>query len=172
MTRPLPLPQRVESVRTAIAAETEPLVTLTHLLQLCRDEHLVLQERMHYPACRVRAAQIVAGVMPLLPAQASTVVFGPQARGALAAALAPDPGLPAVVVARSLAELLDEHYFRSFRESFRRRSPYQPGVGDPIPLDSPDLRQVTELPPTSPPWRLASRLDETRHIRLAGEWAM
>ncbi len=80
LTRPLPLPQRVESVRTAIAAETEPLVTLTHLLQLCRDEHPVLQERMHYPACRVRAAQIVAGVMPLLPAQASAVVFGPQAR--------------------------------------------------------------------------------------------
>ncbi|WP_319801262.1 NUDIX domain-containing protein [Arthrobacter sp. VKM Ac-2550] len=172
VARPLPLPQRVESVRAAIAAEPEPLVTLTHLLQLCRDEHPVLQERIQDPACRARAARIAAGVMPLLPAQAPVAVFGPQARGALAAALAPDPDLPAVVVARALAELLDEHYFRSFIESFRRRSPYQPGVGDPIPLDSPDLRQVTTLPPTSPPWRLANRLDETRHVRLAGEWVM
>jgi 8-oxo-dGTP pyrophosphatase MutT (NUDIX family) len=25
---------------------------------------------------------------------------------------------------------------------------------------------------TSPPWRLANRMDETRHVRLAGEWAV
>jgi 8-oxo-dGTP pyrophosphatase MutT (NUDIX family) len=43
-------------------------------------------------------------------------------------------------------------------------------VGDPVPLDSPDLRQVTALAPTTPPWRLANRLDETRRVRLAGEW--
>ncbi len=43
-------------------------------------------------------------------------------------------------------------------------------MGDPIPLDSPDLRQVTVLSGTSPLW-LANRLDETRHVRLAGEWA-
>ena len=32
---------------------------------------------------------------------------------------------------------------------------------------SPDLRSVTDLAPTAPPWRLANRLDETRRIRLA-----
>ncbi|WP_206073933.1 NUDIX domain-containing protein [Pseudarthrobacter sp. AG30] len=30
---------------------------------------------------------------------------------------------------------------------------------------------MTALTATSPPWRLANRLDETRHVRLAGEWA-
>jgi len=79
--------------------------------------------------------------------------------------------VPAVVAAHRLANLLDERYSGSLAESFRRRSPYQPAVGDPIPLDNPDLRQVTTLPATAPPWRLANRLDETRHVRLAGEWA-
>jgi hypothetical protein len=30
-------------------AESEPLVTLTHLLQLCRDEHPVLWGRLNDP---------------------------------------------------------------------------------------------------------------------------
>ncbi|WP_404380345.1 NUDIX domain-containing protein [Knoellia locipacati] len=45
-------------------------------------------------------------------------------------------------------------------------------MGDPIPLDNPDLRRVTAMRSTSPPWRLANRLDETRRVRLAGEWAV
>lgn len=94
---------------------------------------------------------------------------GLEVRGALAEALTDSDDLPAVAVARLLAELLDESYCHSFRESFRRRNPYQPGVGNPIPLDSPDLREVTAMPATSPPWRLANRSDETRHVRLAGK---
>jgi hypothetical protein len=38
---------RLGAVREAVAAEAEPLVTLTHLLRLCRDEHPVLWERMN-----------------------------------------------------------------------------------------------------------------------------
>lgn len=170
VARPSPLPQRVASIQAAIAAEREPLVTLTHLLQLCRDEHPVLQERMQDAACRAKAEQVMAGVRAMLPAASTGLTLGADVGVALAAALTADDGLPAVAVARLLAELLDERYERSFRESFRRRSPYQPGVGDPIPLDGPDLRQLTAMPATSPPWRLANRLDETRHIRLAGEW--
>ncbi|POH72564.1 amidohydrolase [Arthrobacter glacialis] len=171
VARLLPLPQRVASIQAAIAAEREPLVTLTHLLQLCRDEHRVLQERMQDSGCRARAALIVAGVRSVLPATLTGLELGPEVRSALAASLTAGDDLPAVAVARLLAELLDERYCQSFRESFRRRSPYQPGVGDPIPLDSPDMREVTAMPATSPPWRLANRLDETRHVRLAGEWA-
>lgn len=171
VARPSPLPQRVASIQAAIAAEREPLVALTHLLQLCRDEHPVLQERMQDARCRARAEQVTAGVRALLPATSTEHALGPEVAGALAAALTAVDALPAVAVARLLAELLDERYSHSFRESFRRRSPYQPGVGDPIPLDSPDLRHVTALSATSPPWRLANRLDETRHVRLAGEWA-
>ncbi|WP_346958307.1 NUDIX domain-containing protein [uncultured Arthrobacter sp.] len=171
VARPSPLPQRVASIQAAIAAEREPLVALTHLLQLCRDEHPVLQERMQDAGCRARAEQVAAGVGNVLPATSTGDALGPKEASALAAALTADGDLPAVAVARLLAELLDERYSHSFRESFRLRSPYQPGVGDPIPLDSPDLRHVTALSATSPPWRLANRLDETRHVRLAGEWA-
>lgn len=92
-------------------------------------------------------------------------------RHAFAAALEPVDDVPAVVVAHGLAQFLDTEYGHTFTESFRQRSPYQPGVGDPIPLDHPDLPTVTAMPPTAPPWRLANRLDETRRIRLAGEWA-
>ena len=171
VARPSPLPQRVASIQAAIAAEREPLVALTHLLQLCRDEHPILQERMQDAGCRAQAEQVTAGVRALLPATSTGLMLGAEVASALAAALTADDGLPAVAVAWLLAELLDERYCHSFRESFRRRSPYQPGVGDPIPLDSPDLRNVTAMPATSPPWRLANRLDETRHVRLAGEWA-
>ncbi len=125
---------------------------------------------MQDAGCRAKAEELTAGVRALLPAAPTEPGLGALVAAALAAALTADDGLPAVVVARLLAELLDERYCQSFRESFRRRSPYQPGVGDPIPLDGPDLRQVTAMPATSPPWRLANRLDETRHVRLAGEW--
>ncbi|MDO5864977.1 MULTISPECIES: NUDIX domain-containing protein [Paenarthrobacter] len=171
VARPSSLPQRVASIQAAIAAEREPLVALTHLLQLCRDEHPILQERIQDAGCRAKADLITAGVRALMPATSTESELRPQVAAALAAALTADEGLPAVVVARLLAELLDEQYCHSFRESFRRRSPYQPGVGDPVPLDSPDLRHVTALTATAPPWRLANRLDETRHVRLAGEWA-
>lgn len=67
VARPLPLPLRVASIQAAIAAEKEPLVTLTHLLQLCRDEHRVLQKRMQDPGCQAGAALIVNGVRSMLP---------------------------------------------------------------------------------------------------------
>jgi hypothetical protein len=169
VARPSRLPERVAAIQAAIRAETEPLVILTHLLQLCRDEHPVLRERASDPGSRAQVAPIVAGVAAVLPASATPVpLLGPRVRRALAAALTASGEVPAVVVARALAELLDERCWPSFAGSFRGRSPYQPGVGDPVPLDSPDLRQVTALPATSPPWRLANRLDETRHVRLAG----
>jgi 8-oxo-dGTP pyrophosphatase MutT (NUDIX family) len=171
VARPSPLPERIAAIHAAIAADTEPLVTLTHLLQLCRDEHPVLWEQVNDPDCRRQVAAIMVDVQAALPAVVTARVMSPEVRGALAGALGAAGPPPAVTVARALAEMLDERYWHSFAESFRRRSPYQPGVGDPIPLDSPDLRRVTDLPATAPPWRLANRLDETRHVRLAGEWA-
>jgi hypothetical protein len=36
---------RISAMREAIACEPEPLVTLTHLLHLCRDDHRTLWER-------------------------------------------------------------------------------------------------------------------------------
>jgi hypothetical protein len=165
----VPSPQeRFTALRAVIADEPEPLVTLTHLLRLCRDEHGALWEHVNDPACRTR----LAAVLEPLTKQPPGRVLGPEVRRLLAAALEPVDGVPAVVVAHALAGFLDDRYAPTFAASFRRRSPYQPAVGDPIPLDSPDLRTVTAMRSTSPPWRLANRLDETRRVRLAGEWAV
>lgn len=161
---------RLAALRRAIEIEPEPLVTLTHLLQLCRDEHPVLWEQVGDPAGRARLGDLVAEVAELVGSRPASMLEGP-VREAMAAALDPERAVPPVVVAYALAQLLDDRCGHTFAESFRRRSPYQPGVGDPVPLDSPDLRPVIEMHPTSPPWRLANRLDETRRVRLAGGWA-
>ena len=161
---------RIATLQQLLASEVEPMVSLTQLLRLCRDEHATLWEHNADPRCRDRVAMLlthVAGAMPE-PGTASSV--GPKARQAVSAALTANEAVPPVVVAHALAELLDARYGHGFVDWFRHRSPYQPAVGDPIPLDSPDLRRVTELAPTAPPWRLANRLDETRRVRLAGEW--
>jgi len=87
LARPLPLPQRVAALQAAIVAEVEPLITLTHLLQFCRDEHAVLWERINDPACPALLASITADVLEALPAASSGSVPPPQLRRALAAAL-------------------------------------------------------------------------------------
>ncbi|MGW3938502.1 NUDIX domain-containing protein [Streptomyces sp. NBC_00024] len=163
---------RLEAVRAALASEAEPLVALTHLLHLCRDQHAELWERIGDPDGRHRVNTALEPLTGMLAARAGATTVDPALGRALADALVAVEGVPAVVVARALAELLDEHFADTFTASFSRRSPYRPGVGDPIPLDAPDLRGVTRMPPTAPPWRLANRLDETRHVRLAGDWAV
>ena len=162
---------RLEAMRAAIAYEAEPLVTLTHLLHLCRDDHRTLWEGADDPHIIQRAASLRHKLADLLPPSSSAEALEPRVRRALVNAF-DEPGIAPVAVARMLAELIDERYCHTFSDSFRRRSPYQPGVGDPVPLDSPDLRHVLAMRSTSPPWRLANRLDETRHVRLAGEWAV
>jgi 8-oxo-dGTP pyrophosphatase MutT (NUDIX family) len=164
--------ERWVALRTVIAEEPEPLVTLTHLLRLCRDEHGLLWERVSEPSCQARAAQVVSTLDAVLASQPARSVLGPDVRRLLAAALVPAGDVPVVVLAHAMAGFIDQRYGDSFAASFRRRSPYQPAVGDPVPLDSPDLRTITALRPTSPPWRLANRLDETRRVRLAGEWTV
>ena len=163
---------RIAAILAAIAEEPEPVVTLTHLLHLCRDEHRLLWERSGDPRTAPKVTALLNEVIDKLPAPGTTAVLKPPVRRALVAALEQADDIPPVLVARALAKLIDERYSHTFAPWFRRRSPYQPGVGDPVPLDSPDLRQVTAMPSTSPPWRLAHRLDETRHIRLAGEWVV
>ena len=161
---------RLTDLRTMIGEEVEPVVSLTHLLRLCRDEHRVLWEHHADPRCRTRVKALVDQVGEALPEPGLMSTISGPARRALAAALEPDPRLPAVVVAHALAELLDARFGHSFADWFRGRSPYQPAVGDPIPLDHPDLPRIISMPPTAPPWRLANRLDETRGVRLAGGW--
>ena len=162
--------QRLESLQALLTAETEPVVLLTHLLRLCRDEHPTLWEHHADPRCRARAEQLIAPVAAVLPGPGTDRTIPPAAGVRMAAALTSDPDVPPVVIAHTLAELIDRCFGHCFGDWFRRRSPYQPATGDPIPLDHADLRRITDLPPTAPPWRLANRLDETRHLRLAGAW--
>jgi len=163
---------RMAALLTAVEHEQEPIVSLTHLLHLCRDEHRVLWERAGDPRITGMVVSLVNVVADKLPSHGTAAALEPPVRQALAAALRGADGIPPVLIARALAELIDERYCHTFAPWFRRRSPYQPGVGDPVPLDTPDLRQVTAMRSTSPPWRLAHRLDETRHVRLAGEWVV
>ncbi len=163
---------RSAAMLAAVADEPVPMVTLTHLLRQCRDEHRTLWARAGDPLSTHRVAAVVARVADQLPAPGQEPTLRPPARRALLSALQQADDVPLVSIARALAELLDERYSHTFADWFRQRSPYQPGVGDPVPLDSPDLRPVMAMRATSPPWRLAHRLDETRHVRLAGDWAM
>ena len=165
----IPAGARVTALQAALMEEPEPLVALTHLLHLCRDEHRALRESTSSPTSRSRVASTLVALADVLPPPGTARVLDPTVRRGLAAALEPAAGVPPVAVARALAELLDSRYGHTFTDSFRRRSPYQPAVGDPIPLDTPDLRLVTGMRATSPPWRLAHRLDQTQRIGLAGE---
>ena len=162
---------RTAALRSVVASETEPLVTLTHLLRWCRDEHQRLQPLAESPQLRSAVAELLRPVRAAMSADAGSPALGARVRDELAAVLAPSAKLPVVAITHRAAQLLDHFYGASLDASFQRRSPYQPGVGDPIPLDSPDVPSLTALTPTAPPWRLAHRLDETRHVRLAGEWA-
>ena len=163
--------QQLASLQTVLENETEPVAAITPLLRLCRDEHPTLWEHHADSRCRTRVDRLIAAVAGTLPTPGTARSIAPLARARIAAALTSHPAVPPVVMAHALAELLDTHYGHGFVDWFRRRSPYQPVAGDPIPLDHPDLRRVTDLAPTAPPWRLANRLDETRRLRLAGAWA-
>ena len=162
---------RIASLQAALAGESEPVVVLTHLLRLCRDEHPTLWEHHADTRSRARVQRRVAEIASTLPHPGTAASMPPPARDRIAAALTNDLDVPPVLMAHALAELVDTYYGHLFADWFRARSPYQPAVGDPIPLDHPDLRTLTDLAPTAPPWRLANRLDETRRVRLAGAWA-
>lgn len=163
---------RLTALLGVIAAETEPVVTLTQLLRLCRDEHAVLWERVGDPDCQDQVLRTLSRLGGHLKATEAVATLDRAMRTLLTRSFDSTTDVPPVVIAHALAQFLDEHYGHTFSRFFRDRSPYQPAVGDPIPLDFPDLRSLTPMPFTSPPWRLANRLDQTRHIRLAGDWAV
>ena len=163
--------ERLAALRAAVQSEPDPLVTVTHLLRLCRDEHRVLWEQAGNPDLRATVTSVLAPLRTLAGSRPTAATMDPQVRHLLAEALKPVNGAAPAVIAHALTQFLDDHYGQFFADWFRSRSPYQPGVGDPIPLGGPDIREVLDMRPTSPPWRLANRLDETRRVRLAGGWA-
>ena len=163
---------RLAALLAVIATQTEPVVTLTYLLQLCRDEHMVLWERINDPECQDHITATLSRLREHHSAKERISTIDRSMRALLTASFNPTIDVPPVVLAHALAQFLDDRYAHTFARFFRERSPYQPAVGDPVPLDFPNLRELTPMPFTSPPWRLANRLDQTRHIRLAGDWAV
>lgn len=98
---------RVASLRQLLAAEPEPVVAVTHLLRLCRDEHPTLWEHHADARCRTRVRDLIAPVALALPDAGVAASIPPAARERLAAALTADRNIPPVVFAHALAELID-----------------------------------------------------------------
>lgn len=164
-------PDRFTALREAVAAEAEPLIVLTVLLRWCRDHHRQLQALMTDGPVQTALEARVDPVRRTMVGTRDRSSLDDTVRGELATLFARDDDVPVVAMAHRVAELIDEQYQVSLSASFRARSPYRPGVGDPVPLGAANVTAVTTLVPTAPPWRLAHRLDQTRHVRLAGEWA-
>ncbi|MBF6557417.1 MAG: hypothetical protein IVW52_14885 [Acidimicrobiales bacterium] len=164
--------RRLAALRAVVTTETEPLAVLTEMLRWCRDDHAVLWEQLGDPACQAWRTEALRPFHEQVSSPAAIPVIDASTRQLLDAGLGKVPDrIPAVVAAHVFAQLLDARYAHAFGRALRRRGPVELRVGDPLPLDDPGLRQVVSVPLTSPPWRLANRLDETRHIRLAGRWA-
>lgn len=164
--------RRLNALRATVATESDPLVVVTEMLRWCRDDHAVLWEQLGDPMCQAWSTQALRPLHEQSAAPVATPTIDDGTRQLLGAVLQEVPDrIPAVVVAHVVAQLLDTRYAHTFGRAFRRHGPVELRVGDPLPLDDPGLRQMVSVPLTSPPWRLANRLDETRHIRLAGRWA-
>ncbi|MDA8267738.1 MAG: hypothetical protein M0013_05110 [Actinomycetota bacterium] len=163
---------RLAALRSALASETDPLTAVTELLRWCRDDHAVLWEQLGEPASQAWRARGLSHLREGLEGPAQLPMVDASTRALIDAALSQVPDrVPGVVAAHVLAQVLDARYAAGFGRAFRRHGPAELAVGDPLPLDDPGLRHVVSVALTSPPWRLANRLDETRHVRLAGRWA-
>src|SRR3546814_21142642 len=120
-----------------IGEEVEPVVSLTHLLRLCRDEHRVLWEHHADPRCRTRVKALVDQVGEALPEPGLTSTISAPARRAIAAALEPAPRSPAVLVAHAPPAHPDPRLGHSFPLRFPRPSPNQPEGGAPTTMAPP-----------------------------------
>lgn len=152
--------------------EADPLTLITEMLRWCRDDHAVLWEQLNDPTCQAWRSHLLCILQEQSAGPSQLPVIDARTRRLLSLGLDDIPDrVPGVVAAHVLAQFLDARYAPGLGRAFRRRGPVELAVGDPLPLDDPGLRQIVSVALTSPPWRLANRLDETRHIRLAGRWA-
>ena len=97
---------RLAALLAVIAAETEPIVTLTHLLQLCRDEHVVLWERVTDPDCRDQVAATLSRLGDKISASQVNPTLDKATRLLLATSLDSTTGVSPVVVAHASPSFL------------------------------------------------------------------
>ncbi|EWT07739.1 NUDIX hydrolase [Intrasporangium chromatireducens Q5-1] len=163
--------QRTESAPSAISPDGEPLAVLAHLLRVCRDHAECLSGGWVEQDLPTATLTRLAHAKRLIALNAGRGRLGQLACEAIADAVAHGRRLDGIRCAYLLAGEVDRVLGHTFEESFRRRAPYEPAVGDPVPIESPDIRQLIDMPASTPPWRLVQRVDQTRRVRLAGAWA-
>jgi len=164
--------RRLSALLAALSTESEPVTAIAHLLRFCRKGHAELWEFADEPCCVEWARQVLAPVAAAMPVRAPTTTLPQEIRRLMAHAFKDIPEhVHPVVVAHELAQFLDERFLHAIGPHFRRLSPYEITLGAPVPLDDPGLVRVLHGSVTAPPWRLAQPLDETPHLRLAGDWA-
>ena len=129
-------------LRVQLGTGTEPVVAVALLFHYCRDHHAELWEHAGDRAARVAVTEVLAPLTALLPASATAPTFAPEVRAVLSSCFSgPSARVPPAVLAHGLAEFLDDRYAASFGRWFRRRSPYRPEFGDPVP------RRLANRPP-------------------------
>jgi hypothetical protein len=72
-----------------------------------------------------------------------------------------------VVVARVLAEALDDACGHRYASIFRRRGEWRVAPGEPFPVVQPDLRRLFDAPLVTLPDRREAPIDRTRRLALA-----
>jgi predicted amidohydrolase len=164
--------RRLSALRAALVNEPEPVTAIAHLLRFCRKAHEELWEFADEPCCVEWARQVLAPVAAKMTSRAPKTTLPQEIRRLMADALTDIPEhVHPVVVAHELAQFLDQHFQHAIGPHFRRLSPHEVGPDAPVPLDDPGLVRILHGSVTAPPWRLAQPLDETPHLRLAGDWA-
>lgn len=166
------MPDRLDAMRAAIAQEREPIVTLTHLLKLCRSEHAVLWEQVGDPQCHDRVTAILGPLRQAMPDTGTTHLLDREVREALVAALASDDE-----VRRSWSRTRWPN-----SSTYVTATPSPPGSPGAAPTDPAWVTRCRWMGPISvrpstwrPPrprggWR--SAWTKPRRVRLAGEWAV
>lgn len=67
--------ERLLILQAAVLKESEPLITVTHLLRLCRDEHRVLWEGQNEPGNRRSLASVIGAVEDVISGEDSSTLL-------------------------------------------------------------------------------------------------
>ncbi len=167
-TTPAPDEDDRTRLRAAIDGGSNILLLATELLALCRDqlEALITADGDVSTWRRRDALRREAEALFEL---VNDEEIDADERAALHDLAADCADLPAVAVARTIAEALDAALGHRFLAMFLGRA-VTLREGDPIPTPHPDWRTLTPQP-NSDPWALDGRLDALPHLRLASDWA-
>ena len=150
------------------------------MLRFCRDHAGALREarsaqvdRVLAPAAASLVDWLVAGIAGdwLLPGRLGPPLVEAwrlaHGHGRLAEGSGADAAAPRAVVARMVAESIDDALGHRFVAIFRRRGVWRIGPGEPFPVVQPDLRRIFGAPLLTLPDRREAPIERTRRLALA-----